>query len=149
MEPYVCVSLSIVAQNVGLGKIDFPTSGSEAAQEHFIKGTLLLHSFEYEDAAEAYQQAQKLDPGFAMAFWGEAMTHNHPIWHRQYQDKALSALEKLAPTPEERQDKAPTAKEKDWLKAVEILFGEGEKEEAGHRLCFFHEKPTRKISRRP
>ncbi|MEI9910493.1 MAG: hypothetical protein WDO71_12990 [Bacteroidota bacterium] len=41
---------------------------------------LLLHSFEYEDAAEAFIEARKLDPGFVMTYWGEAMTHNHPLW---------------------------------------------------------------------
>ena len=36
-----------------------------------------MHSFEYEDAREAFVEAQKADPGFAMAYWGEAMTFNH------------------------------------------------------------------------
>ena len=49
-----------------LGSIDFPTSGSAAAQPFFIKGVLLMHSFEYDDAREAFVEAQKADPaGFA------------------------------------------------------------------------------------
>ena len=128
------------AQEAGLGKIDFPTSGSEAAQPHFLQGVLLLHSFEYEDAAEAFQQAQQIDTGFVMAYWGEAMTHNHPIWHRQYQEKAVKALEKLAATPEARIAKARTPIEKDWMRAVEILFGEGEKEERDVAYSAFMEQ---------
>src|SRR5688572_2017239 len=110
-----------------LGTIDFPTSGAAAAQPLFIKGVLLLHSFEYEDAREAFIEAQKADPGFAMAYWGEAMTFNHPVWQRTSPDLAKAALAKLAATPDARRAKAPTEKEKDWLGAVERLFGSGEK----------------------
>ena len=112
-----------------LGKIDFPTSGSPEAQEHFIQGALLLHSFEFEDAAEAFQQAQQIEPDFAMAYWGEALTHNHPLWEQQDAKAAREVLARLAPTPEERLAKAPTEREKDYLRTVEVLYGEGTKEE--------------------
>ena len=72
-----------------LGTIDFPTSGNAAAQPLFTKGVLLMHSFEYEDAREAFVAAQKADAGFAMAYWGEAMTYNHPLWQQQARDAAL------------------------------------------------------------
>ncbi len=110
-----------------LGSIDFPTSGSAAAQPHFIKGVLLMHSFEYDDAREAFIEAQKTDPAFAMAYWGEAMTFNHAVWQRTSPDLAKAALAKLAPTPDARRAKASTEKEKDWLGAVERLYGAGEK----------------------
>ena len=109
-----------------LGNIDFPTSGNEAAQKHFIEGTLLLHSFEFEDAREAYQQAQKVSPAFAMAYWGEAMTHFHPLWDHHDQEKGKAALDKLGESTEVRLEKAPTEKEKDWMKAVGILYAEGD-----------------------
>ncbi|MCI0698523.1 tetratricopeptide repeat protein [candidate division KSB1 bacterium] len=86
-----------LAQNIDLGEIDFPTSGSPEAQNYFIKGVLLLHSFEYEDAAEEFREAQKRDPDFAMAYWGEAMTHNHPIWMQVNLEKARAVLNRLAP----------------------------------------------------
>ncbi len=115
------------AQLSGLGKIDFPNSGAKEAQAAFLQGALLLHSFEYEDAAEAFQEAQRLDPGFALAYWGEALTHCHPIWHEEDRDAARTALAKLAPSVEERARKAPTEREKGLLAAVETLFGEGER----------------------
>jgi tetratricopeptide (TPR) repeat protein len=114
------------AQSQDLGSIDFPTSGSPAAQPLFIKGVLLMHSFEYDDAREAFVAAQKADPGFAMAYWGEAMTFNHPVWQRTSPDLAKAALNKLGATPEARRAKAPTEKEKDWLGAVERLYGAGD-----------------------
>jgi tetratricopeptide (TPR) repeat protein len=116
---------AVLAQE--LGTVDFPTSGSPAAQPLFIKGVLLMHSFEYDDAREAFGEAQKADPAFAMAYWGEAMTYNHPVWQRTSPDLAKAALAKLAPTAEARRAKAQTEKEKDWLGAVEKLYGSGDK----------------------
>lgn len=123
----VVLALTLTASAQELGTIDFPTSGNAAAQPLFIKGVLLLHSFEYDDAREAFQQAQQADAAFAMAYWGEAMTYNHPVWQRTSPDLARAALSKLAPTPDARRAKAPTEKEKDWLDAVERLSGPGDK----------------------
>src|SRR5512144_625145 len=79
-------------QTSGLGRTDFPASGSAAAMPHFLRGLLLLHSFEYADAADEFRAAQKADPGFAMAYWGEAMTYNHPLWMQRDRDAATKAL---------------------------------------------------------
>ena len=118
-----------VSQNAGLGKIAFPTSGSPAAQAHFIRGVLFLHSFEYRDAREAFHEAQKVDPGFAMAAWGEAIAYNEPLWFAQDAQAARRVLTRLAATPAERQAKAPTEREKAYLGAVDVLYGPGTKEE--------------------
>ena len=123
----LAVCLASPARSQDLGTIDFPTSGSAAAQPHFIKGVLLMHSFEYDDAREAFVEAQKADPNFAMAYWGEAMTFNHAVWQRTSPDLARAALNKLAPTPDARRARAATEKEKDWLGAVERLYGSGDK----------------------
>ena len=126
LAAFLTLALSTPATSQELGTIDFPTSGSPAAQPHFIKGVLLMHSFEYDDAREAFIEAQKADPGFAMAYWGEAMTFNHAVWQRTSPDLARAALGKLAPTPDARRAKAPTEKEKDWLGAVERLYAAGD-----------------------
>ncbi|MBK5298624.1 MAG: hypothetical protein JJE40_15835 [Vicinamibacteria bacterium] len=110
-----------------LGRMSFPNSGSAAAQPHFIRGVLLLHSFEFDDAAEAFREARRIDPGFALAYWGEALTHNHPLWRYQNRDAALKVLAELGPTPEARRGKAPTAREKAYVGTLDALYGEGEK----------------------
>ncbi len=115
------------AQTAELGRTDFPASGSAAAMPHFLKGLLLLHSFEYADAAEEFRAAEKADPGFAMAYWGDAMTFNHPLWMQRDRGSAVKALERLAPTKAERLAKAPTDRERMYLEAVEELYAEGEK----------------------
>jgi len=112
---------------VELGEISFPTSGSPQAQPHFLRGALLLHSFQYPDAREEFQAAQKIDPGFALAYWGEAMTYNHPLWVEQDREAARAALARLAPTPEARLARASTGREKGFLRSVEALYGEGTK----------------------
>jgi tetratricopeptide (TPR) repeat protein len=115
------------SQGRGLGRISFPTSGPAAAQPAFIRGVLLLHSFEYDEAIQAFQEAQRLAPAFAMAYWGEAMCYNQPLWYNEDVSKARAALARLAPTREARAAKAPTAREKAYLDAVERLFGDGDK----------------------
>ncbi|HXV75341.1 MAG TPA: hypothetical protein VD788_03415, partial [Candidatus Polarisedimenticolaceae bacterium] len=79
-----------VATDTALGHIDFPNSGSADAQAPFVRGVLLLHSFEYEDAREEFRRAQAIDPRFSLAYWGEAMTHNHPLWREQDREAALA-----------------------------------------------------------
>ena len=110
-----------------LGTIHFPTSATGAAQADFLEGVLYLHSFEYESARAAFRRAQQQSPGFAMAYWGDAETWNHPVWNQRAADSARAALARLAPTVTERAAKAPTAREKAWLNTVEVLYGEGPK----------------------
>ena len=121
------VAAPLPAQSPRLGRISFPNSGAKAAQPSFLRGVLLLHSFEYEDAAAAFREAQRIDPSFALAYWGEAMTHNHPVWNEQDLDSARAVLGRLAPTAEARALKARTTRERVWLESVEILYGDGEK----------------------
>jgi tetratricopeptide (TPR) repeat protein len=118
----------LVAQQPRLGTIDFPTSGGPAAEAAFVRGVLYLHSFEYASAASAFREAQQLEPGFAMAYWGEAMTYDHPLWNEHDRPAAQAVLDRLAPTAAARQATAPTDRERRYLGAVELLYnGEGSK----------------------
>ena len=121
----------------GLGTATFPTSAkSDAAQTAFMRGLLLLHLFEYPAAAKAFEDAEKLQPDFAMAFWGEAMTYNHGIWNQLDAGTGSAALARLGATPAARAAKASTAREKAYLAAVEILYsGKGTKKERDARYC--------------
>ncbi|MEE4278810.1 MAG: hypothetical protein V2I82_10135, partial [Halieaceae bacterium] len=111
------------AQERLLGKISFPNSGSESAQEAFIEGMLYLHNFEYDDAARSFRRARDIDPDFALAYYGEAKTHNHPIWMQQDRAAAMEVLNALGPDLDARQDRAPTQREKDYLYSLEVLYG--------------------------
>lgn len=123
MGPSALVALVI------LSFIRFPNSGSAPAQPSFLRGVTALHNFQYEDAVEAFREAQHIDRDFAMAYWGEAMAYNQTLWLNQDAAKAREILLRLGPTPEARAAKAKTDREKGYLRAVEILFGSGDRAE--------------------
>jgi tetratricopeptide (TPR) repeat protein len=105
-----------------LGNFSFPNSGASEAQSAFLRGVGALHSFEFDEARIAFEEAQEIDPSFALAYWGQAMSDNHPLWRQQDMDAASAALNKLAPDFQGRLSKAPTAKEKAYLTAIETLY---------------------------
>jgi len=110
------------------GKVDFANSGAAAAQESFQGGLAQLHNFQYEQAEHLFRQAEASDPNFAMAYWGEALTHVHPLWNYEDLAGARAVLQKLAPTAEQRAGKAGTEREKEYLHSIEVLFGEGDRD---------------------
>jgi tetratricopeptide (TPR) repeat protein len=81
----------------------------------------------YEDAIDAFRAAQKIDPNFVMAYWGEAMSFSQPLWFFEEVDKGRAALAKLGATPAARMAKAKTPREQGFLRAAEVLFGPGDK----------------------
>lgn len=112
----------------GLGTITFPvTTQSAEARQAFLRGTLLLHLFHYEESRAAFRQAEGLDPGFTIAWWGEAMAWDYAVWNQQFPDSARATLARLGPTPAARAAKARTPRERDYLATVETLYGTGSK----------------------
>ena len=107
--------------------VRFPNSGAPAAQAPFLRGVTALHNFQYEDAVAAFREAQGVDRDFAMAYWGEAMAYNQTLWLNQDADQARQILLRLGPTPEARAVKARTDREKGLVRAIELLFGTGER----------------------
>lgn len=109
-----------------LGKIDFKNSGSEKAQESFYRGVLAMHNFWYPVAEESFKEAREIDPDFAMAYWGEAMSNNKALWQIQDTERALEIINELGETEEERLNKAALDVEKDLLKSLDLLFSDKE-----------------------
>jgi len=115
------------SQIIKLGSIAFPNSGSAEAQNVFLIGMKALHSFEFEAAAEAFLEAQSIDPYFALAYWGEALSFNHPLWNETDVEAALATLSRFAPNQVDRSRKATAGRERGLMEAVDILFGDGDK----------------------
>lgn len=143
------VSLSVAplaAAQSALGTVHFPNSGSEEAQEAFQRGVAALHSFWYEEAAEAFRNAQEIDPDFALAYWGEAVSHNHPLWSEQDISAAREVLGRFGASRAERRSKTPTERERMYMDTVEILYGPGDKYE---RDQLYHEALQRLAEAHP
>lgn len=120
MLPPPAVSQS---RSLNMGAIDFPTSGTPEAQRHFLRGVAAMHSFWYEVALEAFRESTRVQPDFVMGYWGEAMVHNHPVWNEQKTEAARAVLRRI---PKMAQ---ATQRERAYLQAVSLLYGEGSKEE--------------------
>src|SRR5437867_555024 len=106
-------------------------AGGHAAQRAdpaaaFHRGLTALHSFEYEDANEAFQQARQIDADFALAYWGEAMTYHQTLWGHEDLEAGRQALARLGPTAAGRAAKARTPRDQGLLAAADLLFGEGD-----------------------
>ncbi len=114
------------AQFQSVGTLDFPTSATGEAQQHFLRGVAILHSFGWKQAIEEFQAAQALDPDFVLAYWGETLNYNHPLQAERDAESPRAVLARLGSTREERLAKAPTARERGFLAAVEDLWGSGE-----------------------
>ena len=82
----------LLAANLGVSH--FTATGPGACQRKVLEGVLLLHSFVYEDARDAFVDAQKAAP-CPIAFWGEAMTYDHPLWGEQDAAAGKAALAKI------------------------------------------------------
>ncbi|MCY3593196.1 MAG: hypothetical protein OXH32_16355 [Acidobacteria bacterium] len=125
-EAEAATDVSDFDASVDVGSIDFPSSAGEEAQRHFIRGVAILHSFGYEQAREQFHAAQEIEPDFALAYWGETLTYNHPLLPERDLESPRAALERLGATREERAAKAGDERERGFLTAVENLFDEGE-----------------------
>ena len=115
------------AQFDAVGSLEFPASTQSAeAQNHFLRGVAILHSFGWKQAIEQFQAAQELDPDFVMAYWGETLCYNHPLFGGPTpdDDNPRAVLARLGATRSERLAKAPTDRERGFLDAVETLWGQ-------------------------
>ncbi len=67
------------ASEEGLGRAHMDTSCAPTVAAEFNRALALLHNFWYARAFERFDQIARNDPECAMAYWGEAMTYNHPF----------------------------------------------------------------------
>ena len=120
----------LLAANLGVSH--FAATGPKECQKRVLEGVLYLHSFVYDDARDAFLDAEKAAP-CPIAYWGEAMTYDHPIWHDSDPGPARAALAKIPAGA--RMSPA----EKGLIEAARALF---EKDRAAwmERLAKLHEE---------
>ena len=103
----------------GLGRVHMDTSCSPVVASQFDRALALLHNFWYVRAFGRFNQIAKTDPGCAMAYWGAAMTFNHPFWDppSQADETAAWALVQKGLAAKKSSDR-----EKLYLAAVAALY---------------------------
>ena len=81
-----------------LGKLSWPAGTANAeAQNFFDQGYRFAWAFNHAEAARAFRAAQRLDPGCAMCFWGEAWVlgpHINFVMEEDANRRAVAALER-------------------------------------------------------
>lgn len=103
----------------GLGTVNFPTSCNASAQKLMSRGAALLHSFGYEEARLAFNDAAIADPACAMAHWGVARTWYHPIWAPPSPEElkqGAAAIERALASS------AKTERERDYISALAVFY---------------------------
>jgi hypothetical protein len=69
------VSSPLAPELRNLGALHVPvTTSVPRAQAFFNQGVRLLYAFNHAEARRAFQEAARLDPALAMAYWGQALT---------------------------------------------------------------------------
>jgi tetratricopeptide (TPR) repeat protein len=97
------------------------TTSSDQAQRYFDQGLRLVYAFNHEEAVSAFEEAARLDPSAAMAYWGIALALgpniNAPMGKPQ-ERRALEALRKA------RQHSAHlSAAERGYIEALSKRYG--------------------------
>src|SRR5690348_4441634 len=77
-----------------LGSVHFKTSCAESIAADFTRAVALLHSFQYEQADQAFTEVASKDPNCAMAQWGIAMANYHGLWENGDTSRGRAAVGK-------------------------------------------------------
>lgn len=97
------------------------TTDNAEARDYFLTGLKLVHTYEFPEAMWCFKEAQKLDPGFAMAYWGEMVASQMLVWNTKVPEQARNAYERLQ---EHADVNSLSELEKGLIKATQVLFAE-------------------------
>lgn len=131
----------------GVGRVEFPISCTPEARKAFERGVALLHSFFFEAADAAFDDALAADPACAMVHWGKAVRwQGNPFAgapSAQASAAGLAAAERGLAT------KPRTQRERDYLEAIAVLYRDHETVEAAKRRLAYEEAMGRLAERYP
>ena len=117
-----------------VGSVHFSTSCRTEFAGSFNRAVALLHSFQYEQARQAFADISGRDPQCAMAQWGIAMSHYHGMWDNGDLAAGRAALEKakqiVAGNPK------TTAREIAYVEALAEIYREDNQGIAAHAQAF-------------
>ncbi len=117
-----------------VGSVHFTTSCAKDVQTSFQRAVALLHSFQYEQAREAFQTVSKQDPKCAMAEWGIAMSHYHGLWGNgdvAAGREAITRAQRIA-----GENSATTERERAYVGALAEIYKEDGDDKYAHGQAF-------------
>jgi tetratricopeptide (TPR) repeat protein len=117
-----------------VGSVHFANSCSKDVQTDFQRAVALLHSFQYEQAREAFNDISKHDPQCAMAHWGVAMSHYHGLWHNGDTNAGQEALHQGQEIA--AHNTSTTARERAYIDALAEIYKEDGKDEYAHAQAY-------------
>jgi tetratricopeptide (TPR) repeat protein len=80
----------------GLGNLHYPvTTTSLKAQEFFEQGLRLVYAFNHWEAIQAFREAIRLDPEFAMGYWGLSLAYGPNLNDVNPKDRERIAFESI------------------------------------------------------
>jgi tetratricopeptide (TPR) repeat protein len=106
----------------GLGHVHMDISCAPAVSGVFDRALALLHNFWYARALEAFTEVAQQDPQCAMAYWGAAMTYNHPFWDAPTKAEETAAWEAVQ---KGMRTTRRSSRETTYLAAVAALYKDG------------------------
>src|SRR5260370_36764586 len=117
-----------------VGTVHFLVACSKSVELSFNRAVALLHSFQYEQARQAFSEISLQDPTCAMAQWGVAMSHYHGLWDNGDTLAGRLALKKAAELA--ASNAKTTAREKSYIEALAEIYAEDGKDAAAHSRAF-------------
>ena len=117
-----------------LGSVHFPVSCAKAVQKDFDRSVALLHSFQHEQAREAFQSVAQKDPQCAMAHWGVAMSYYHGLWENTDYGAGRKAMAEADSVV--ARSKRITPRERQYLAALDEIYKQDGGDAAAHNHAF-------------
>jgi tetratricopeptide (TPR) repeat protein len=117
-----------------IGSVHFPTSCAKMTEPGFNRAVALLHSFQYEQTRQAFNEVSAKDPSCAMAQWGVAMSHYHGLWDNGNMAAGKLALKKALGIAASNTKTTP--REKAYIEALAAYYAEDGKDNAAHSRAF-------------
>jgi tetratricopeptide (TPR) repeat protein len=117
-----------------VGSVHFLTSCGSDLTDPFNRAVALLHSFQYEQARQAFTAISGRDPQCAMAQWGVAMSHYHGMWDNGDTGAGRLALNQAKQTA--AGNAKTTARENAYIEALAEIYREDGKDAYTHSQAF-------------
>jgi tetratricopeptide (TPR) repeat protein len=105
-----------------LGSVNFPISCSPEVQKPFERAVAWMHSFQYKQASDGFDEVALKDKHCAMARWGQAIVIWHQLWDEPDARKIKAGRKYIH---EAQKIGAKTDREQQFIAAVALFYAKG------------------------